>query len=254
MSERRLHIPNQIREIVLEPNWYDRMGRLRGSMLLGAVAAGNLVVVAKSQGSAPDRAKLLMLRVFEQLLAEDAVMLGEAGPNWDAERHPIDTVVIHHTGSAAPMPLSRLNAMHLLRLYVPKYQHPGPDAGLIGGTPIYSGHSDVEGNQVFYGYHWLVRRDGKTERLLPDEAIGWHAGNWDANTRSIAICFDDDLEHGQPAPDAMDAAAELIATGYPQVPSAQIIGHNAITQTVCPGGEFNVWGAELRALVEASRR
>ena len=35
--------------------------------------------------------------------------------------------------------------------------------------------------------------------------------------------------------------------------SARILGHNAIVQTTCPGGEFTMWGEELRALVDANR-
>jgi N-acetyl-anhydromuramyl-L-alanine amidase AmpD len=161
--------------------------------------------------------------------------------------------VIHHASSTAPIDLARLNAMHLLNLYAPKYRNPGEDAKVIGGTPIYSGHADVAGNQIFYGYHWLIREDGSREHLLPDEAIGWHAGNWEVNTRSIAVCFDGDLENGQPTAQALDSAAELIATDYAQVGSRRILGHNAIVQTVCPGNDFGVWGEELRALVDATR-
>lgn len=194
-----------------------------------------------------------MLRVFTQLLEDGAVTLGETGPNWDAERQPIDTVVVHHTARQGAIGLAELNAMHLLNLYVPKYRDPGHDVEVIGGTPVYSGHADFSGRQVFYGYHWLVREDGSREHLLPDEAIGWHAGDWSTNTRSVAVCFDGDFEQGQPSAQALGSAAELMASEYLSVDSARLIGHNAIVQTVCPGGEFDVWGAELRALVEVSR-
>jgi len=253
MSERALHIPDKIREIVREPDWYDQLGRIRGGMMLGALAARNVPEVARTTGSPRDRAAHLLLRVFTQLLSEHAVTLGEAGPNWDAERQAIDTVIVHHTASAQPMDLQRLNAMHLLNLYVPKYRNPGEDLEVIGGTPIYSGHADPTGNQVFYGYHWLIREDGSREHLLPDEAIGWHAGSWDVNTRSVAVCFDGDLEHGQPTSKALHSAAELIATDYVDVASTRVLGHNAIVQTICPGNDFGVWGEELRALVDANR-
>jgi hypothetical protein len=253
MSERALHIPNRIRDTVREPNWYDHLGRVRGGLMLGSLAARNAGEVASTSGSVRGRASHLLLRVFTQLMNEGAVALGEAGPNWDAERQAIDTVVVHHTSSSAPMDLARLNAMHLLNLYVPKYRSPGEDIELIGGTPIYSGHADQAGNQVFYGYHWLIRDDGSREHLLPDEAIGWHAGDWETNTRSVAVCFDGDFEQGHPSRDALDSAAELIATNYGEVDSKRVLGHNAIVQTICPGNEFDVWGAELRALIEANR-
>ena len=253
MGERALHIPNSIRDVVREPNWYDHLGLLRGRLVLGSLAARNMISVANANGPLKSRGADLLLRVFTQLLAEDAVNIGEAGPNWDADRQGIDTVVVHHTSSAQPMDLTRLNAMHLLNLYVPKYRNPGEDAEVIGGTPIYSGHADAAGKQVFYGYHWLVRQDGSREHLLPDEAVGWHAGNWDVNTRSVAVCFDGDFEHGQPTRTAMDSAAELIATNYRGVETKRILGHNAIVQTICPGNDFGVWGEELRALVDANR-
>jgi hypothetical protein len=253
MSE-RLRIPDSIRETVATPNWYDKLGRIRGGLMLGSLAARNATEVANLSGGVADRAKGLLLRVFTELLEEDAVTLGQTGPNWDADRQSVDTVVVHHTGSKDRMDLERLNALHLLNLYVPKYRNPGPDVEIIGGTPVYSGHADASGRQVFYGYHWLVREDGSREHLLPDEAIGWHAGNWDVNTRSVAVCFDGSFEDGgQPSSPALESAAELIADNYSQVESARILGHGAIVQTACPGSEFDVWGAELRALVEASR-
>lgn len=253
MSE-RLRIPDSIRETVATPNWYDKLGRIRGGMMLGSLAARNATEVANLTGGVANRAKSLLLRVFTDLLEEGAIALGQTGPNWDADRQAIDTVVVHHTGSKEPMDLARLNALHLLNLYVPKYRNPGPDIEVIGGTPVYSGHANESGRQVFYGYHWLVRADGSREHLLPDEAIGWQAGDWDVNTRSVAVCFDGDFEDGgQPSNPALESAAELIADSYSQVESVRVLGHGAIVQTACPGSEFDVWGAELRALVEANR-
>ncbi len=251
--QRELSIPENIREIVREPNWYDHLDELKGGLMLGSLATRHLAEATDSSEALNDRGKHLLQRVFVQLLEENAVMLGEAGPNWDADRQPIDTVVIHHTSRAQPMDLRVLNAMHLLNLYVPKYRHPGEDLEVIGGTPVYSGHADSAGNQVFYGYHWLIRRDGSREQLLPDEAIGWHAGKWDINTHSVAVCFDGDFEQGQPAQVALDSAAELIAGQYAGVESRRILGHNAVVQTICPGNDFGIWGEELRALVDANR-
>jgi hypothetical protein len=253
MSERALHIPNHIRETVREPNWYDHLSRVRGGLMLSSLAARNAVELAGAKGSVRDRASRLMVRVFAQLLEEGAVALGEAGPNWDAERKAIDTAVIHHTSNREPKDLVGLNAQHLLNLYVPKYRNPGSDFEIIGGTPIYSGHADQAGSQVFDGYHWLIREDGSREHLLPDEAIGWHAGDWETNTRSVAICFDGDFETGRPSQGALDSVAELIAQNYEGIESARVLGHNAIVQTICPGNDFGIWGDELRAMIDANR-
>lgn len=39
-------------------------------------------------------------------------MLATSGANQDAERKPIDTIVIHHTANAPGMTRERLSAMH----------------------------------------------------------------------------------------------------------------------------------------------
>ncbi len=211
MSERQLHIPARFRRIVKEPNWYDQLTRLQGSLLLGGAALGNVAALANETGNVKSRTKRLLVRIFEQLLEEGSVRLGETGPNWDEERRPIDRAVIHHTSNLRPMRLSYLNALHLLNLYVPKYRHPGPEADVIGGRPVYSGH-ERGGNQVFYGYHWLVRQNGTVESLLRDTAIGWHAGNWEVNCRSVAICFDADLQNDQPTEAALQKPIALAAS------------------------------------------
>jgi|GEM_PF-2098109 len=51
---------------------------------------------------------------------------------------------------------------------------------------------------VFCAYHWLVYMDGTMERLLQDNEVGWHAGKWDVNCKSVAICLDDDFENLAP--------------------------------------------------------
>ncbi len=246
MSVPSLHVPARVRQIAGEPNWYDHLDLIRSCLSLGSLA----VDASKKPG---EQASQLTLTLFTQLLKEGAATLGEAGPNWDVERQAIDTVVVHHTSRPAPMDLSQLNAMHLLNLYVPKYRNPGPDLEIIGGTPVYSGHADQAGRQVFYGYHWLIREDGSRERLLDDAAIGWHSGDWETNARSVAVCFDGDFETGRPPQAALDSAAELIAEQYAGVVSTRILGHNAVVQTVCPGNDFSLWGEELRALVDATR-
>ncbi len=251
MSERALQIPDSFREIVREPNWYERLSSLRGGLMLGAMAARNTVEFRGATGGVRGRTSRLLVRAFTELMKEGAVNLGVAGPNWDADRQAVDTIVVHHTSRPPGIDLHELNALHLLNLYVPKYQHPGEDAEEIGGLPIYSGHFDADGRPVFYGYHWLVREDGSHVRLLPDAAIGWQAGDWDVNTRSVAVCFDDDLEDARPSQPALNAAVEVIAEHYPQVALARILGHSAVVQTVCPGKQFDHWGEELRALVEA---
>lgn len=188
---------------------------------------------------------------IEGKLENEIIPINVNGPNWDAERKTIDTIIIHHTSHDKPLTLTRLNTMHLLRLYMPFFKNPSEENKFIKGRAISSGHY-MQKKQVFYGYHWLVRLDGSIERLLKDEYIGWHAGNWDINTRSIAICIDGNFEKGSPKVKVIQSIANLINENYPKVETEKILGHREITKkTVCPGKEFlSVWKPILINLIK----
>lgn len=178
---------------------------------------------------------------FEEKLRENRIALASSGPSQDAERMPIDTVVIHHTSGKPGLSKDRLSAVELARLYAPQYARDAvkngiPPSGMVKG--IYSGHLR-NGAQVFWPYHWMVRSDGTMERLLRDEEIGWHAGNWTVNRRSIAICIDDDHEDTTPDQKIIKAIADLIRKEYPQVKREFIFGHCEINpKTTCPSRLF----------------
>jgi N-acetyl-anhydromuramyl-L-alanine amidase AmpD len=139
----------------------------------------------------------------------------------------------------------RLSAIELIRLYVPYFANPAdPHDAHWRGQPIASGH-ERNGSQVFWPYHWIIRGDGTAERLLYDSEIGWHAGDWAVNCRSVGIVFDDDLESREPAEIQLRGAASLIAEQYPNVPISRIFGHHEITsKTECPSRWFlaGPWG------------
>jgi hypothetical protein len=172
-------------------------------------------------------------RFFEAALRDGKVNIGERGYNFDAERQPVDTIVIHHTSAKPGYKLSFLNAVQLLNIYVPGYA-----TGKERGRPIWSGHFH-KGKQVFWGYHWLMRMDGKFERLLDDSQIGWHAGDWEINKRSIGICLDNDYENRGPRQPILPQLANFIKQNYPDIPLENIRGHReASLKTICPGNTF----------------
>ena len=243
---------DRTRDLVKTTDWYLPFIKLRQQKLLaiGAIEA----TYGSNIDEATYRAKTRTLIVFEQLLAENQVRLGHPGEeeldDQDKDREPIDTVVIHHSSRAEGIAAPTLNAMHLLQLYLPVYQSKkNPVLNSKGEhQPIYSGHF-TNNQQVFYGYHWKVDQDGTATRLLDDSAIGWHAGNWDINKKSVGICIDDDLEDKDPTPEALQAVADLIKTHYAK---ATIVGHNeaALKHTICPGDGFlNSWKLELLGLL-----
>jgi N-acetyl-anhydromuramyl-L-alanine amidase AmpD len=92
---------------------------------------------------------------------------------------------------------------------------------------------------VFWPYHWFVREDGRVERLLKDHEIGWQAGDWDINCRSVAICFDGDYENSRPSDIELHAAAKIIKENYSQVSRERIFGHREVNpKTTCPSNLF----------------
>ena len=166
--------------------------------------------------------------------------LAAEGNDLDIERKPIDTIVIHHTKNLPGMTLDRLNAMHLLRIYGRYFANPTDVREKhLKGQPVWSGHF-YEGRQVFWGYHWLIREDGSQKHNLKDNYIGWQAGNWDINTRSVGICIDDDLSNKEPGDKVINSLAELIGSRYKNISEDRIFGHCDVNkQTDCPGHLFH---------------
>ena len=186
-----------------------------------------------------DACKNELYDFFELHLRNGDIALEKNPPNTDAERKPIDTIIVHHTSNLSGMSKERLSGMELMRLYAPYFYEPKIEMDKwIKGKPIYSGHTR-DGQQVFWPYHWFIRKDGATERLLEDNEIGWQAGNWDINCRSVAICFDGDYENSKPSEIELKAAVKIIKEYYPSVLRERIFGHREINQkTTCPSNLF----------------
>ncbi len=191
-----------------------------------------------------DYAKRKQIKDKAYGLVEEAVSTGRLpmaarGDNLDFERKPIDTIVIHHTRNKPKMTLERLNAIQLLRIYGRYFTNPtDPKEKHLKGQQIWSGHFHND-RQVFWGYHWLIREDGMSERILSDDYIGWHAGNWDVNTRSVGICIDNDLSEKEPSETVIQSLADTIRQHYPVVDNAKIVGHSEVNNdTECPGQLF----------------
>ena len=183
--------------------------------------------------------KKAIYNFFELHLFAEDIILGNIGKNFDKERKPIDTIVIHHTHNPSGMSPERLSAITLVRLYATFYANPYlEDDKEIKGKPIYSGHFR-NGKQVFYPYHWIIRTGGKIERLLSDKEIGWHAGNWDINCRSVAIVLDNNYENSAPSDEELSSIIKIIKNNYDFVPKERIFGHREInSKTTCPGNLF----------------
>lgn len=224
---------------LLLPNWYIELFK----------DIDTLFDLASEDKKNKESIKEAVYGFFENKLRDDKIALADTGKNLDSQRAKIDTIVIHHTSNQSGMSLERLNAMHLLRLYYPHYYNKAKKSDFKVTDPIFSNHFR-NSKQVFYGYHWLVRMDGKVERLLNDNEIGWHAGDWDVNCRSIAICLDNDYEYGRPTKIVLESIVNLIKELYPWITRGNIVGHCEVNhKTICPGNEFLAnWKKELLLL------
>jgi hypothetical protein len=176
---------------------------------------------------------------FEVQLDLGNVFLGNVANIWDIERKPIDTIVIHHTHHEEKLTKERLSAIELIRLYAPYFNKPYSRMDKkLRGEPVFSGHIRND-KQIFYPYHWIVRKNGEVEQLLFDNEIGWHAGNWDVNCRSIGIALDGDYENSTPSETQLKAITDLIKEKYPTIKKDMIKGHREInSKTTCPSNLF----------------
>lgn len=204
-----------------------------------------------------DYAKRKLIKDKAYSLVEEAVStrrlpMSEMGDNLDVERKPIDTIVIHHTKNKPMMTLERFNAIQLLRIYGRYFTNStDPKEEHLKGQQIWSGHF-FNDRQVFWGYHWLIREDGKSEHILNDDYIGWHAGNWDVNTRSVGICVDDDLSEKESSETVIQSLADTISQHYPAVDNVKIVGHCEVNDsTDCPDNLFlESWKHKLVAKLQ----
>lgn len=213
----------------------------------------------KEKGKIGDSYKKEIYDFFELHLKNHDIALEDDSENMedmDIQRKPIDTIIIHHTSNLPGMTPDRLSAIELIRLYAPYFYNPTyENEKHLKGKPIYSGHTR-NGEQVFWPYHWFVRRSGVAERLLEDREIGWQAGNWEINCRSVAICFDNDYESSKPSDEELKATTKLIQEHYHTVPKERIFGHREINpKTTCPSNLFldmpekNGWKTDLLNLI-----
>jgi N-acetyl-anhydromuramyl-L-alanine amidase AmpD len=81
---------------------------------------------------------------------------------------------------------------------------------------------------------------------LDDSYIGWHAGNWEINRRSVGIALVGDYSDQDPSDKVLKVCAEIIK-GYKGIGAGRIYGHKDIskTPTICPGNNFAGWKQKL---------
>ncbi len=184
------------------------------------------------------RERHLFYDLVTQMLEENLIPLAKEGPDFDKERKPIDTIVIHHTDEDPHMKLDKLSAIGFIRQYGSNYLKGEINGNNVKGQPVWSGHFK-DGKMVFFAYHHIVFPNGKTQRLLEDNYISLQSGNWEINTRSVAIVLAGDYKNKNPLDIQIKAMANLISQNYSFVKLNRIFGHREINpKTTCPGNNF----------------
>ena len=101
--------------------------------------------------------------------------------------------------------------------------------------------------------HYIVARDGQLVQMVNDSDAAWHAGGKDGmNSRSIGIEHSanegDQLTSPQEAKSA--ALIRWLVSEY-KVPLSNIIPHDAVHSTSCPGAILSAYGATHQDAVRA---
>lgn len=113
--------------------------------------------------------------------------------------------------------------------------HHAASAGDVSAATIHQWHLDR--GWIGCGYHYVIRFDGTIERGRPEHVIGSHAGPT-ANGDSIGICLTGHLTKHDPTEAQVSALVWLIRDIYRRYGELEIVGHEEIMPTDCPGKRF----------------
>lgn len=215
-------------EKLLYPDWYVRLGDELQQIFFPIVHSDPQLKAFRHE----------VYALVAELLVDARLPLAQTGPNLDLQRKPVELIVLHHTEEVSHLSLDMLSAIGLIRQYAQQYLAGDVLGHHVKGQPIWSGHFR-EGRMAFFAYHWLIRPDGTLEQLLEDAAIGWHAGNWEVNSRSIGIALSGNYEHDTPPLAQIAATAQVIREHYPAISHENVLGHREIRAGItCPGAYF----------------
>ena len=86
------------------------------------------------------------------------------------------------------------------------------------------------------GYHFVIKLDGEIEVGRPIYWIGSHA--WGHNRRSIGICL---IGTDKFTPEQNKSLRKLINELQELEPIVKVMGHNEISNRICPGFNVQEW-------------
>ena len=173
------------------------------------------------------------------------------------EPRQITEIVIHHSGSFPydDTPEANQKAVNDYRYYHTQIVHPGvyddPSTWAIHydennqpyKMPAQEGYPDGRSAPAGYDYndidyHFLVGTDGNIYKGRDINTVGWHCSNWEANIRSIGVCFIGCFSLVKPNEQQYLAGVKLLAELINQYHITVIRPHRYYKNTECPGNAF----------------
>ena len=149
------------------------------------------------------------MRLKRHLNKSYPVKINEVTYNW---KSPLNTkdfiptqIVLHHTATSTANP-QLVNAAHLA-----------------------NGWSGI-------GYHFLIRKDGTIYRGRPENAIGAHVLNY--NAQSLGICLEGNFENENITAAQEKAVTSLCGMLMDKYSINKICKHSDLYNTACPGKKF----------------
>jgi hypothetical protein len=173
------------------------------------------------------------------------------------EPRRIEIIVIHHSGSfpTADTPEANAWAVAGYKNYHKFSVHPGiygdqtswvwrQDANYEWyQTPAQEEHPDGRSYPEGYNvnnidYHWVVGTDGLVYEGRDERTVGWTNSNWEANLKSLNICFAGAFTFVGPKREQYLAGLDLLSRKMEQYKTTTVYRHSDFTSTDCPGAGF----------------
>jgi N-acetyl-anhydromuramyl-L-alanine amidase AmpD len=99
-------------------------------------------------------------------------------------------------------------------------------------------HKTKNGNGLYTAYHYCIDKKGEVHHTRPVDEVGYHAGSWWHNLRSIGICLQGDFTKESPEYAQRHALSELIKQLMSDygIERKNVLPHRAVkASTQCPG-------------------
>lgn len=98
-------------------------------------------------------------------------------------------------------------------------------------------HKEPNSNGNHIAYHFVISRGGDIVRPRPITEVGYHAGHWGTNIRSVGICLQGNFEKEKPSGKQMAALEKLVSELMDDynIKSKNVILHKHVKATACPG-------------------